>query len=259
MSQETFKDLQSFKNFLSENPQYASEYENISKYYLGKGYDPDIGSMFSLMLSICPDPTLVIDMGGNEGDYVAETLARCPQAKIHTFEASPTNVSKLQNRFVNNQQVTVVPYGVSDRAETTLLYTDEIGNGGGSISKRDLRQYGRSCDLTETINTMRFEDYWKDQLARQKIDFIKMDIEGHEYAALQGFGESLNHIGAIQYEFGGCNIDSRVFFRDIYYLLTNANFAIYRITPNGLLQLNGYSEFYEDFSFQNCIAVNKNR
>ena len=259
MSQETFKDLQSFKNFLSENPQYASEYENISKFYLGKGYEPTISELVTCMLTLCPDPKLVIDIGGNVGDYTAEIINRCPAVEVHTIEASPTNIDKLYNRFAKNNRVTIVPFGVSDRAETTVLYTDQLGNGLGSLSKRDLRQYGINFDLTETINTIRFEDYWKNQLAGKQIDFIKMDIEGHEYAALQGFGESLSHIGAIQYEFGGCNIDSRVFFRDIYYLLTNANFAIFRITPNGLLQLNGYSEFYEDFNFQNCIAVNKNR
>jgi hypothetical protein len=62
---------------------------------------------------------------------------------------------------------------------------------------------------------------------------MKMDIEGHELFALRGAQRSLaaGKIGALAFEFGCGDINSRTFFRDYWELLTAANFAIYRIPP----------------------------
>jgi hypothetical protein len=48
---------------------------------------------------------------------------------------------------------------------------------------------------------------------------VKMDIEGHELTALKGFGAALDVARVLQFEFGGCNIDSRTYFQDFWYFL----------------------------------------
>jgi hypothetical protein len=39
-----------------------------------------------------------------------------------------------------------------------------------------------------------------------------MNVEGLEMKVLQGMKQSINKIKLIQFEFGGCNIDTRIFF-----------------------------------------------
>ena len=55
------------------------------------------------------------------------------------------------------------------------------------------------------------------------IDFIKIDVEGHELAVLQGAVNMINQnrIKVIQFEFNVANILSRVFLKDFYDLLEN--------------------------------------
>lgn len=63
-------------------------------------------------------------------------------------------------------------------------------------------------------------------------------------------------IDAIQFEFGGCNIDSRTFFQDFFYLLKD-NYKIYRVLKDGLLEMPIYKETYEIFITINYLAIKK--
>jgi hypothetical protein len=64
-------------------------------------------------------------------------------------------------------------------------------------------------------------------------------------------------IRALQFEFGGCNIDTRTFFQDFWYFFKSYNFDIYRVGPFGVKEIVAYSELDEFFSTTNFIAVNR--
>lgn len=63
-------------------------------------------------------------------------------------------------------------------------------------------------------------------------------------------------IDFIQFEFGGCNIDSRTYFQNFYYLL-NTKYQIYRILKNGLYSIKKYRETQEIFVTTNYLAQRK--
>jgi hypothetical protein len=65
----------------------------------------------------------------------------------------------------------------------------------------------------------------------------------------------LAELKIVQFEFGGSNIDTRTFFQDYWYLFTDLNFAIFRISPKGLIRINAYAETDETFSTTNYIAI----
>lgn len=73
---------------------------------------------------------------------------------------------------------------------------------------------------------------------------MKIDVEGNEYNVLLGSETFLKSkkIKFIQFEFGANTIESRFFLKDFFDLL--ADYKIYRIVKNGLIELN-YSELYE--------------
>lgn len=198
---------------------------------------------------------LCVDIGGNVGNYTAELIKQFPEAKVFTFEPSQTNIKKLHARFDDEPGVHLIPCAVSDTEGEAILYSDSPGSGLGSLSKRDLRYLGLDFDETETVRTVRFDDIWRSEMGGKDIDILKLDIEGHELSALGSAEEALRHTRAVQFEFGGCNIDTRTFFRDFWNFFSERGFSLHRIGPYGLLPITGYSERDETFTTTNYIAA----
>jgi hypothetical protein len=90
-----------------------------------------------------------------------------------------------------------------------------------------------------------------------RIDLLKIDTEGCELQVLKGAQEMLSggYIKVIQFEFGECNVFSRVFLRDFYEVL--AGFRLFRLDSERLVPLPAYEPTNEIFRFQNIIAINK--
>ena len=146
---------------------------------------------------------------------------------------------------------------MSDSENSQLLYTNKDGSGLASVYKRKLDHFGISMDKSEEIKLSTLDIYCK-MNDIDRINFLKIDIEGHELNALYGAIELIKNkkIDYIQFEFGGTNIDSKTYFRDFYYLL-NDNYKIYRILKDGLFEIATYKETYEIFSAINYLAIKK--
>jgi FkbM family methyltransferase len=232
--------------------------EGLAARAQGKGYETSMAREVELLRSVVPRaPSLALDIGGNVGEYTAQLRKVAPQVEIHTFEPAATNVAKLRQRFQYDPNVHIVPLALSDQEGETTLFSDRLGSGMASLTQRKLDHYNISFDRTEAIRAIRFEDYWKQELKERPIDIVKVDIEGHELSALRGFGAALKNTCAIQFEFGGTDIDTRVYFRDFWYFFKERDFRILRITPFGLQDIPKYSEINEAFVFTNYIAVKR--
>ncbi len=198
---------------------------------------------------------LAIDIGGNVGNYTKALRSSVLDLEIHIFEPSNTNFKKLKASFGNDSLIKINHFGIANVECDSTLYSDKSGSVLGSLSKRRVDHF--DFDFTEDVKLIRFEDYWKDKLNSRVIDLIKLDIEGHEMQALEGFGSCLAVTKVIQFEFGGCNIDTKTYFQDFWYFFKENKFDLYRITPFGLNPIRKYSEIDECFRTTNYIAVNQ--
>jgi len=222
----------------------------------GKGWGTaSIKKEFSSVSSfLSKSPSLCVDIGGNIGLYTEEILRNFPLCKVVIFEPSISNSNLLHSKFSENANVTIEQKAVSNIDGEATLYSDSDGSGLASLTKRRLEHFDISFEHSEKIAVIRFEDYWKSELGSENIDFVKLDIEGHELDALNGFGEALKFINVIQFEFGGCNIDTRTFWQDFWYFFTENNFDLYRIAPFGKIKITKYRELDEFFSTTNFLA-----
>ena len=104
------------------------------------------------------------------------------------------------------------------------LYYDYSGSGLASLTKRRLDHFGIEMSNKEEVSIIRFDHYWsKNDLI---IDYVKIDVEGHELDVLKGFGKIINKVKLIQFEFGGCNIDTRTYFQDFWYFFSERKFKL---------------------------------
>jgi FkbM family methyltransferase len=230
-------------------------------YMLGKGYGTSsIKTEFRLSHSLLDRPAaIILDIGANIGTYTAEAASKIPNAQIHLFEPSKSNFEKLQSRFSDNLNIHLNNLAISDISGVANLYTDKYGSGLASLTKRKLEHFDISYDKSEVITTIRLEEYWNKTLHRSVIDLLKIDIEGHELDALESLGDGIAHVKIVQFEFGGCNIDTKTYFQNFWYFFQKNNFNIFRISPLGLIKISHYTESAEVFLTTNYLAVNKSK
>lgn len=130
---------------------------------------------------LCPrvKDKVLFDVGANVGSYTL-TLAKSAR-RIYSFEASPSNAAILR-RFVEHSRLSnieVINQAVSDVSGEKITLFTSPDTGGNHTQFHD---YGKGAETASTITL--------DQFARDnkidRVDVIKMDIEGGELRAFQG-------------------------------------------------------------------------
>lgn len=198
------------------------------------------------------DPVL-FDGGANIGNYTL-TLNRefGEGANIYAFEPSRATFAKLQETIGLKNNIYLQNIGLSDKNEEITLFTNQDESGLASIYNRLLDHFNLYMSKKESIKVTTLDSFCLENNIKH-IHFLKLDVEGNELRVLHGAKKMLQNIDFMQFEFGGCNIDSRVFFRDFFYLLKN-QFLISRILIDGLYPIDNYKEQYENFSTTNYFA-----
>jgi FkbM family methyltransferase len=160
-----------------------------------------------------------LDVGGHLGSvsYTLSRLAR--RGKLHIVEASPVKAAALRERF---PKATVHAVAVSDHQGEAVFYENVAQPGFSSLTNRTSR--GETRELR--VPLARIDDLWPGDLP---LHFIKIDVEGHEYAALKGAEFTLHrHRPAILFEAGAVE-DSDVnatSYDDLHTFLTAMGYAI---------------------------------
>jgi FkbM family methyltransferase len=138
------------------------------------GHEPELAHLLDMLM---PDDAIFLDVGSNFG-YFSIYIATRPgfHGHIHAFEPIEKSFSSLQE-LVNSLQcdkvVTCHQMAVSDKSGTAKM---DIGSDPGLASiKDDTFEQGETVQITTL-----------DSLNLDRVDFIKIDVEGHEAAALRG-------------------------------------------------------------------------
>lgn len=140
---------------------------------------------------------IVLDVGANIGYYTLLVSRLVGAAgRVHAFEPDPSNVAILRRNLADNQchNVMVHQVAVGNTDATIGLYrcADNAGMH---------RVYESVCcgDDAVDVRSVVLDQVMRDE---SQIDFIKMDIEGYEYFALEGMARIIGeHSPTILVEF----------------------------------------------------------
>ncbi|MCX6719016.1 MAG: FkbM family methyltransferase [Candidatus Taylorbacteria bacterium] len=124
----------------------------------------------------------VLDVGANIGVYTLKVANLVgPTGRVWAFEPDQNNYSSLTKNVNTNRygNVTLINKAVADKTGTSRLFISEENRGDHRIFSSDEQR------ISVPIEIVALDDIF----LREKIDFIKMDIQGAEYLALTGMSE----------------------------------------------------------------------
>jgi FkbM family methyltransferase len=182
---------------------------------------------------------VLVDIGANQGEFSLFAAKRLPQGRVYAFE--PMNVFFDQltenislNRYSNIQ---TFHFGLSDQQGQVPIYLGKTGAGEheglGTIFQSQQRNR-----FIQNIELRIFDDE-AEHAKIEKIDFLKIDVEGAELMVLNGARKTLGKTRPVvmiemnedTYRAAGYSgEDIKKFFREM-------NYSMNRIRKGGYLEL----------------------
>jgi FkbM family methyltransferase len=201
--------------------------------------------------SSLPAEPVILDVGANVGAYARVVLGRFPAVSLHCFEPAPGAFALLQEAFAGDPRVQLHPFGLSDTSRSTSIYSS--GLAGDNLAS--LHPGRSSGDVSQPVEVRRLDEVAA-ELGIARIDFLKIDAEGHDLAVLAGAGELLERVDAIQFEFSDANVASRTFLHDFHVLLAG-RFDLFRVLRDGVVPFGPYAASLEIFVGANYLALRR--
>lgn len=197
------------------------------------------------------------DVGANVGDYSIALRRNFAVAKILAFEPVESTFNILKSNTINHQ-ISIYNLGLSDSAGTGVLYNTvtDTNNQIASVYKDVFAEVFNNDSELQPVNfQMDTIDAFCGRNSIDRIDFLKIDVEGHELFVLKGAKNAIlnGRIRVIQLEFNTHNLYAKVSLRDFYTLLKGYHF--YRLHQRNLVRLGDYIPVNEIFTAQNIIAI----
>lgn len=199
------------------------------------------------------DFRVAFDVGANKGDWTREALKINPKLSVFAFEPDPAMCAEFQaNSFPKN--VVCENQGLGSKKEKLLLYVNKESSGMNSFVKRALFKDDELAPKEVPVTTV---DAYCAEKHIEKIDFMKVDVEGFELDVLRGTGGMIREkkISVIQFEYGGTYLDSNISLKDAFDFFKTAGYSFYKLMPRGIKRIEEYSPEIEDFQYSNYLAA----
>jgi FkbM family methyltransferase len=213
--------------------------------------DPRTNGEFELLRRLGPDGLqTVIDVGANRGRWSHEVLRLNRDARVFASEISQPTRELLRRAL---PEAVVLEYGLLDRD--------------GEVR---IKHYPDDDRLSSVYDyPHRLAAVWRDELvttgdrlvaehALERIDVLKIDVEGADLAVLRGFRDSLEtgRIRVVQFEYGYASVLARTFLLDFFELLEPHGYVIGEVHRGGVEPLR-YRLERENFFGPNFVAVGR--
>jgi FkbM family methyltransferase len=142
------------------------------------------------------NPDVIFDVGANVGQSATVYASRFPEARVHSFEPSPETYRHLVEAMAQFPQVTThnIALGRSE-ARSRLTQSRQSALNHLVPPTQDATEGTVEVQVRSGIEVMR-------GLGVERIDYLKIDTEGHDLEVLHGFLPELDRVDFIQVEAG---------------------------------------------------------
>lgn len=230
-----------------------------------RGYnldDPWRNGEYRFLRSYIGDGMVVFDVGAHVGDWTDYLLSLGKNTEVHCFEPVPSTFERLSQRFSHHpktSQVFLNNVGLSEKSGTAMMkiYGEYAGSNSLYERRSAIGSHPSFASFHEQkVQLITLDDY----LAGAKLDriiFVKIDVKGNELKVLQGASMALSsgRIQCIQFEYGGSFLDSGASLKEIWNILRQHGYEVFRLLPFGKIRICSFKPQLENYRYSNWVAI----
>ena len=146
-----------------------------------------------------PHAPIIIEAGAHYGDDTVNMKSVWPYATMHLFEPLPHSFKIMRKTLSNVPQVHYYPLALSNHEGITEFHVNSSNPGACSINAPVHWNASEFDQTPAQIHCMTI-DTWAYLYDISHVDFMWLDMEGHELYALQGAKRILSGVKAIYTE-----------------------------------------------------------
>ena len=159
---------------------------------------------------------------------------------VHYFDPVSEFIQQLKQQPNTNSSCHFNSFGLGKVKSTSYYYP------------RYQSFYNRttSCEVCDDSNKQSLEirtgKEYTEEHNIEMIDFLKIDTEGFELQVIQGFGDLIEKIKIIQFEYGGTFLDNHITLAEVVHYLEEKGFSNFSyLTGEGQVPLTDLIDHYQ--------------
>ena len=208
------------------------------------------------------DIPVIFDIGANTGRWSKLVISSLNTFSLHIFEPNTSLKEELTNNIIASMtsrnpdaQAHLNMTGIGNQGKGKLFISNISNELATTVLNSERPIYDNYEELEITLT--RGSTYCKTRRVN-RIDYLKIDTEGSELAALKSFGAYIEKgkIKFIQFEYGKPSLFGDSKLSDFFELL-ESQYSIHRILPEGITEQLKYSAELESFEWSNYLAIHK--
>src|SRR5688500_3174217 len=169
-------------------------------------------------------PRVIADVGAFTGEFTRKVRRTFPDASFYMFEANP-GMEKVLKAFADEHPENVKLFMKCLGSTAGQVISFHLMEPAGSVLEEHFDQHFPPVSLsTETLDNI----FTGENV--EKVDFIKLDVQGYELEVLKGFSKYLPSVDVVLMEVSLMDIHRKVpLFRDVVEFMYQAGFVAYDI------------------------------
>jgi FkbM family methyltransferase len=228
----------------------------------GIGYNNDDimkNGEFHVLSKMVKKGDVIFDVGANKGKWSNLILEMNPDVKIHAFEPVPETFVILGNS-IKSRNAALHNLAISNEDKEKTFYhwanSSESGELSSLYRRPEVEQRMNISVKPISVQSRTLDSFCKENHIH-RIHFLKIDTEGAELDVLNGASQLLESksISTLQFEYGGTYHDSGITLKQIYELLRQKGYHVFRIIQEGLLHVPCWRDALENYQYANYIAT----
>lgn len=219
---------------------------------------PDRNGEYALLtraLQSSDGPMTLLDIGANRGEWSrrAVSLARSGSKAlvVHAFEPHSGTRTMLEKAVAAMPEIRVEPLALSNETGTASFYSQTAGAGTSSL-------HPVSGSLEESVRRTTL-DAWMEEVQVQRVDMIKIDVEGFDSLVLEGASRAISagSVDVIQFEY---NWRWLLNARNLYWVfqfIQDKPYVFGKLVPDGVITFERWHFELDRFFEGNYVLLRK--